>query len=167
MVDASITATDTPPEDPAHEVDGAAVVHEARAAVYERAVEIFPESGLLLVSRESKVCPPNFFLVRLPAKHVTWATTTTTTTTTTTASSAAAATDALSIPLTSFGHPQPTLLHVKKEHIQYTRCVRRWLIGHVGLSVRCQVEQFADFYWCRSSVRVSALMCVWNDWLYV
>lgn len=96
-------------EDPRQEVGGVPVDDSARAAVYEKAVEIF-DNGLLLTRRESKSSPPNYYLTRLPM---------------------AAAWDptpgdqdsqtVYPIPVTQFPHPQPQLLGVAKTHLHYVR----------------------------------------------
>ena len=96
-------------EDPSQEVGGVAVDDSARAAVYEKAVEIF-DNGLLLIRRESKSLPPNYYLTRLPMAAV-WDP----------APGDGNHLTAYPIPVTQFPHPQPQLLGVKKTHLHYVR----------------------------------------------
>ena len=97
------------PEDLGGEVGGVLVPDADRAEVFSQA-SFFYSSARLLVKTESQTVPPNYCIVKISDAP-------TTTSTTAAVSLARAASTAI----TAFPHPQPQLLHVKKEIIKYTR----------------------------------------------
>mmetsp|Transcript_8184 Transcript_8184/g.19739 ORF Transcript_8184/g.19739 Transcript_8184/m.19739 type:complete len:860 (+) Transcript_8184:126-2705(+) len=87
--------------DAALEVGGVLPSAEQRQDVFESFVSLLPDNESIMISRESKTTPRNYYLTKLPSKDE--------------------KTETKEIQITTFEHPQPDLLGVAKELVHYKR----------------------------------------------
>jgi len=84
----------------ASEVGGVLPSDSERQDVFESFVSLLPDNESILISRESKITPRNYYLSKLPTKEDK---------------------ESKEIQITTFEHPQPDLLGVTKDLVHYKR----------------------------------------------
>ena len=113
--------------DASKEVNGVLLLPTDRKDIYESLVCVLPDNDSIMISRESKTTPRNYFLSKLAADD--------------------GGDKADEIQLTQFEHPQPDLLGVTKELVQYKRSDGVELTANLYLPAKYDGTPLPTLFW--------------------